>query len=101
MLVNGEQQHIAVDWASDRFWPIAAYADRQKYWVVLCRSCPQILLVKSDANDWTGRMQMGGQVRAITHLLPAAWQEVLRHQPQSTNPVRAGPATPHGTNSRG
>jgi hypothetical protein len=24
------------------------------------------VLVKSDANDWSGRMQMGGQVRAIT-----------------------------------
>jgi len=24
--------------------------------------------VKSDANDWSGRMQMGGQVRAITQL---------------------------------
>jgi hypothetical protein len=25
-------------------------------------------LVKSDANGWLGRMQMGGQVSAITHL---------------------------------
>jgi hypothetical protein len=25
-------------------------------------------MVKSDANDWLGRMQMGGQVCAITHL---------------------------------
>ena len=24
--------------------------------------------LKSDANDWSGRMQMGGQVCAITHL---------------------------------
>jgi hypothetical protein len=34
--------------------------------VVLCRSCPRIVLVKSDAHDWSGRMQMGGQVCAIT-----------------------------------
>ena len=33
-----------------------------------CRSCPRIVLVKSDANDWSGRMQIGGQVRALTPL---------------------------------
>lgn len=49
----------------ERFWPISAAAYRQ-LWVELSRSCPQIVLVKSDANDWSGRMQMGGQVRAIT-----------------------------------
>ena len=32
--------------------------------VVLCRSCPQIVLVKSDANDGSGQMQMEGQVCA-------------------------------------
>jgi len=26
------------------------------------------VLVKSDANDWSSRMQMGGQVQATTHL---------------------------------
>ena len=46
---------------------MAGRINRQK-WVDLCRSYPRIVLVKSDANDWSGRMQMGGQVRAITQL---------------------------------
>lgn len=37
---------------------------------VFCRSRPLSALVKSDANDWSSRMQMGGQVHAITHLGP-------------------------------
>lgn len=35
-------------------------------WVVLCQSWLRRVLVKSDANGWLGRMQMGGQVSAIT-----------------------------------
>lgn len=46
---------------------MSAYHSEHPLWVVLCRSCPRIVLVKSDAYDWSGRMQMGGQVRAITH----------------------------------
>ena len=30
-----------------------------------CRSKSSNVLVKSNANDWSSRMQMGGQVRAI------------------------------------
>lgn len=36
--------------------------------VVFCRSRPRSLMVKSVGNDWSGRMQMGGQVSAIIHL---------------------------------
>lgn len=36
-------------------------------WVVFCRSRPRSLMVKSVGNDWSGRVQMGGQVSAITH----------------------------------
>ncbi|HHK4639471.1 TPA: hypothetical protein ACQTZE_004059, partial [Pseudomonas aeruginosa] len=32
-----------------------------------CRSKPPSVLVKSDANDWSSRLQMGGQVHATTH----------------------------------
>lgn len=35
---------------------------------VLCRSWLQRVLVKSDANDWSGRTQMGGRVSAITQV---------------------------------
>ncbi len=35
---------------------------------VFCRSRPPSVLVKSDANDWSSRKQMGGQVHAIKHL---------------------------------
>ncbi|MFU2325016.1 hypothetical protein [Pseudomonas sp. NFX98] len=35
---------------------------------VFCRSRPPSVLVKSDANDWSSRMQMGGQVHAIKQL---------------------------------
>ena len=46
--------------------PVAADADRQIL-AVFCRSWPPNVLVKSDANDWSSRMQMGGQVHATTH----------------------------------
>jgi hypothetical protein len=38
------------------------------YWVDFCRSYPRVVLVESDVNDWSGRMQMGGQVCAITQI---------------------------------
>ena len=47
-------------------WPVSALYEGQ-LWVVLYRSCPRSVLVKSDANYWSGRMQMGGKVCAITH----------------------------------
>lgn len=34
------------------------------------RLCPRNVLVKADANYWSGRMQMGGQVCAITQPVP-------------------------------
>lgn len=46
--------------------PISARHDRP-VWVVFCRSRPRSLMVKSVGNDWSGRMQMGGQVSAIIH----------------------------------
>ena len=52
-------------WAGRRFWPFSASCDGT-LWVVLCRSWPRSVMVKSDANDWSGRMQMGGQAHAIT-----------------------------------
>lgn len=53
-----------------KFWLINGCREWPQ-WVVLCRLCPRIVLVISDANDWSGRMQMGGQVRAITQLRSA------------------------------
>jgi len=47
-------------------WPISAFCGR-RLWVVFCRSLNRIVLVKSDAIDWSGRMQTGGQVRATIH----------------------------------
>ncbi|VVP85664.1 hypothetical protein PS918_02750 [Pseudomonas fluorescens] len=32
-------------------------------------------LVTSNANDWSSRMQMDGQVHAITHLAEALWRK--------------------------
>ena len=36
------------------------------------------MLVKFDANDWSSRMQIGGQVHAITHLFDLAIDSKLR-----------------------
>lgn len=40
--------------------------DGRRLWVDLCRSYTQLVLVKSDANDWSGRMQMCEQIGAPT-----------------------------------
>ena len=46
--------------------PTAYGAEREAVYspprVVLCRSWPRSVLVKSDANDWSDRMQADGQV---------------------------------------
>ena len=46
----------------DRFWPFSACRDRLQ-WVDFCQSGPPSVLVKSDANNWSSRMQMSGQVQ--------------------------------------
>ena len=40
--------------------------DGRRLWVDLCRSYTQLVLVKSDANDWSGRMQICEQISATT-----------------------------------
>lgn len=47
-------------------WPVVACCDRQQW--LFSASMP----VKSNANDWSGRMQVGGQVCAITQT--KSWQ---------------------------